>query len=172
MKINFDIEDYKVTYGEWRDFLRKQSSLETINVGPFTNVAQSASFFADAVQKQIEELNKETYGIPMPEDWPTPEKEEAHRVSVYITAKHALGNVYKYPETEDESNIQNVLSFILSGALSLIREDLEHYGGRTLADFETLHLCAFLDRFSWQAYEKQHPEQLVDKEGEEEGDGE
>lgn len=167
MKINFDIEDYKVTYGEifkYFDERRDRELRGNLN-----------GEIADAVGKLIEDLNRETDGIPTPDDYPPAEEGEAHRLSVYMTACVAVGNDYKYPETEEEEDVQDLLSFVLSGSFYLILETLERYMKRELNKTERVFFAASLNDLTYSIYFQKHPEKLAEvgeEEEEEGGDGE
>ena len=91
---------------------------------------------------------------------------EAHRVSVYMTANFATGNDYKYPDTQAEADVQNLLCFVQSGAFFLIVERLEGVAGRSLKDDEKFLLLQLLHDLTYEKHAERYPELEEEKEEE------
>lgn len=153
MKINFEIEDITITYGEVFEYFDKDRNIN-LELPPFfgnRNHGELNALFADALKK----YNDTTFHSASLDSPPIKDRED-RQVSVYITANFALGNKYKYPQTEEESEAQNVLCFIQTGALSLIVERIEGALGRKLDEIEQRFLVASLHDLTYTVYEKQY----------------
>lgn len=153
MKVNFEVDDLTITYGKVFEYFDKDRNIN-LELPPFfgrRNHGELNALFADAWKK----YNDTTFHSASLDSPPIKERED-HQVSVYITANFALGNKYKYPRTEEQSEAQNVLCFIQAGALSLIVERIEGALDRKLDEVEERFLVASLNDLTYSVYEEQH----------------
>lgn len=146
MKYNFEVKTLSITFAELLKWLDERRTLG----GEFGKIA---SFFALHVRLIVEKIPvDELFGI------------EARHVSDYITANFATGNDYKYPETEEEAEIQRLLGNVQTGAFYLIVEQIQRVAKRTLTEAEAFGLIQILHDLTCEVYAKHYPE----LEGEEE----
>lgn len=153
MKVNFEVDDLTITYGKVFEYFDKDRNIN-LELPPFfgrRNHGELNALFADAWKK----YNDTTFHSASLDSPPIKERED-HQVSVYITANFALGNKYKYPRTEEQSEAQNVLCFIQAGALSLIIERIEGSIKRKLDEIEVRFLVASLNDLTYTVYEEQY----------------
>jgi len=153
MKVNFELDDLTITYGKVFEYFDKDRNIN-LDLPPFfgrRNHGELNALFADALKK----YNDTTFHSASLDSPPIKDRED-HQVSIYITANFALGNKYKYPRTEEQSEAQNVLCFIQAGALSLIVERIEGALDRKLDEVEERFLVASLHDLTYAVYEEQY----------------
>ena len=139
MKANFNIKGIKITYKEAYEYFNRKRDSDTI-LPPFFGERREGDFcalFADAIKGIV---NPKGYYRPNVNIW----EENWERASVYLTTNFALGNDYKYPETDEESEAQYVLGFVHSGAFYLLIEEIEAVIDRNLYDYEKNFFVASL----------------------------
>lgn len=161
MEVKFEVDDLTITYGEVFEYFDKDRNLNLELPSFFgrRNHGELNALFADALKKYI---NTTFHSASL--DSPPIKDREDHQVSVYITANFALGNKYKYPRTEEQSEAQNVLCFIQAGALSFIVERIEGALGRKLDEVEERFIVASLHDLTYAVYEKQYGDDKEDEE--------
>lgn len=142
MKANFNIKDIKITYKEAYEYFNGKRDSDTI-LPPFFGERREGdlcALFADAIKEIADCFECASYNS-WDVDW--------ERASVYLTTNFALGNDYKYPETDEEAEAQDVLCFIQSGAYYLLIEEIEHIIDRNLDGYEKHFFIASLQDLTY-----------------------
>ena len=144
MRANFNIKDIKITYKEAYEYFYRKRDSDTI-LPPFFGERREGylcSLFAEAIENIA---NPKGCYRPNVSIW----EENWERASIYLTTNFALGNDYKYPETDEDYEAQDLLCFIQSGAYSLLIEEIEHAIGRNLDDYEKYFFIASLQDLTY-----------------------
>lgn len=143
MKLNFECEDYAITNGDLLRYFNATSKRSVPTQGPLSAMSKTAGYCADYLQQRIDR------GIAR-------EKREARSVSAFATAWNALGTVHQYPESDEKEDVRKVLTFMISGALLLFVDGLEHELGRKLATDEGMCVSALLQDVAYKLYIEKH----------------
>ena len=149
MKAKFDIKDVKITYKEAYEYFNSKRDSDTIlSLFGERRSGDFYALFADAIEEIAEPKDYRPNWNVWEENW--------ERASVFLTTNFALGNDYKYPETDEDDEVQDLLCFVQSGAYSLLIEEIEHSIDRRLDEYEKHFFIGCLQDLTYTVYEEQY----------------